>query len=97
MSTPCVHSDVQSSLTLCGVHSHGHGSSVHEILQARILEWVAIFFLQGIFPTQGLSLYLLCLLHWQTDSLPLVPDGKPYFPWLIPEGLSLVGAHLFLG
>ena len=29
------------------------GSSVHGILQARILEWVAIPFLQGIFLTQG--------------------------------------------
>ena len=28
------------------------GSSVHGILQARILDWVAIFF--SIFPTQGL-------------------------------------------
>ena len=28
------------------------GSSVHGILQARILEWIAIPFLQGIFPTQ---------------------------------------------
>ena len=27
-------------------------SSVHEIFQARILEWVALFLLQGIFPTQ---------------------------------------------
>ena len=29
------------------------GSSVHEISQARILEWVAIPFSRGIFPTQG--------------------------------------------
>ena len=34
------------------------------------------FLLQGIFPTQGLKLHLLNLLHWQTDSLPLVPPGK---------------------
>ena len=34
-------------------------------------------FLQGIFPTQGSNLYLLCLLHWQVGSLPLVPPGKP--------------------
>ena len=27
---------------------------------------------QGIFPTQGLNLHLLCLLHWQADSLLLV-------------------------
>ena len=33
--------------------------------------------LQGIFPTQGLKPLLLCLLHWQAGSLPLVPPGKP--------------------
>ena len=35
------------------------GSSVHGILQARIQEWVAIPFLQGIFPIQGSNLHLL--------------------------------------
>ena len=34
--------------------------------------------LQGTFPTQGLSPCLLCLLHWQVGSSPLVPPGKPY-------------------
>ena len=34
-------------------------------------------FLHGIFPTQGLNLRLLHLLHWQVGSLPLVPPGKP--------------------
>ena len=29
------------------------------------------FLLQGIFPTQESNLSLLCLLHWQTGSLPL--------------------------
>ena len=33
-------------------------------------------FLQGIFPTQRLNWHLLCLLHWQVSSLPLVPLGK---------------------
>ena len=28
------------------------GSTVHGILQARILEWVAMLFSRGIFPTQ---------------------------------------------
>ena len=32
--------------------------------------------LQGIFPTQGLNLHPLHLLHWQAGSLPLVPPGK---------------------
>ena len=47
------------------------GSSVHGILQARILEWVA---LEGIFLTQGSN---SCLLHWQAGSLPLAPPRKP--------------------
>ena len=33
--------------------------------------------LQGIISTQGWNLHLLCLLHWRTGSLPLVPPGKP--------------------
>ena len=33
--------------------------------------------LQGIFLTQGWNLSLLCLLHWQMDSLSLAPPGKP--------------------
>ena len=33
--------------------------------------------LHGIFLTPGSKLHLLCLLHWQVDSLPLVPPGKP--------------------
>ena len=44
-------------------------SSVHGILQARILEWVAISSSRGIFLTQASNLYLLGLLHWQVDSL----------------------------
>ena len=38
------------------------------------------FLLQGIFPTQGSNQYLLHLLHWQADSLPLAPIGKPFSP-----------------
>ena len=53
------------------------GSSVHGILQARILQLVARSLLQGIFPTQGSNPHLLCLLRWQAGSLPLVPPGKP--------------------
>ena len=45
------------------------GSSVHGILQARILEWLAISSSRGIFPTQESK---PCLLHWQEDSL-LIP------------------------
>ena len=55
------------------------GSSVHEILQARILEWAAHSLLQEgedlqkIFPTQGLNLGLPTL---QADSLASEPLGK---------------------
>ena len=35
--------------------------------------------LQGIFLTQGSNLLFFCLLHWQMNSLPLVPPGKPRF------------------
>ena len=34
------------------------------------------FLLQGIFPIQGSKPLLLCLLHWQADSLPTAPPGK---------------------
>ena len=54
------------------------GSSVHEILQAGILEWVAMPSFQGIFLTQGLNPHVLCLLHWQAGSLLLPPPGKPH-------------------
>ena len=47
------------------------GSITHGILWARILQWVAMALLQGIFPTQGLNLHLLGLLDWQADSLLL--------------------------
>ena len=51
------------------------GSSVHGILQARILEWNTCP-PQGIFPTQGSNPHLLCFLHWQAGSLSLASPGK---------------------
>ena len=48
------------------------GSSVHRILQAWIMEWVEIPFLQGIFLIRGLSPHLLLgrwiLYHWATGE-----------------------------
>ena len=61
------------------------------ILQARILERVAIPLLQGIFPTQGSNLGLP-----QADSLPSEPPGKPYcsqIDSLCPH--TLLGSPLF--
>ena len=48
----------QSCLTLCNSMDCPSGSSVHGILQARILEWAAISFSRGIFLTQELNLGL---------------------------------------
>ena len=63
----------QSCLTLCNsVDCSPPGSSVHGILQARILEWVAIPFSRrcslGIEPRSPAL---------QVDSLPCEPPGKP--------------------
>ena len=33
--------------------------------------------LQGVFPTQGSNRHLLCLLHLQVGSLPLIQRRKP--------------------
>ena len=52
-------------------------SSVHGILQVRILEWSAMSSSREIFPTQGWN-QVSCLLHWQVGSLPLAPPGKPF-------------------
>ena len=69
-----------NSLWLHGLHAHmGYsppGSSVHGIFQARILEWLAIFYFRGssrpgIKPTSLMSPALLA------DSLPLCLLGKP--------------------
>ena len=51
------------------------GSSVHGLLQITTGVGCHALF-QGIFLTQGLNPSLLCLLHWQAGSLPLVPPGK---------------------
>ena len=78
----CV-SVAQPCLTLCNpMDCSPSGSSVHGILQARILEWIAYAFLQGIFPTYGLN---LCILHWQADSLPLSHLGSPQGSLLNPS------------
>ena len=56
------------------------GCSVHGILQARILKWVAISFCRGFSQPWGSNPHLLRLLHWQADSLPLNHLGSH---WII--------------
>ena len=59
----------QSYLTLCNPMDY----TVHGILQARVLEWVAIPF-SGDIPNSGIEPRSPAL---QADSLPAEPPGKP--------------------
>ena len=59
------------------------GSSVHGDSPGKNTGVVCHALLQGIFLTQGLNLPLLCLLHWQVDSLPMRHLGNPIFNIMI--------------
>ena len=52
------------------------GSSVHWILQARILEWLAISSSRGSSRSRGQTCVPYVYLHWQEASSPLAPPGK---------------------
>ena len=52
------------------------GSSVHGILQARILEWVAISSSWDLPDPEIEPATLNVYLHWQVGSLPLTPPGN---------------------
>ena len=70
---------LQSCPTLCNpTDCSPPGSSVRGILQARILEWVAMPSSREIFPNQGLNLCLLYLLHCRWILYPLRHLGSPY-------------------
>ena len=72
-------SGIQSRLTLCSpMDSSLPGSSIHGIFQARILDGVP-FPTPGDLPNSGIKPVSLLLLHWQMDSLSLVPSGKPIY------------------
>ena len=67
----------QSCPTLCDpVDCSPAGSSVHGILQARILEWVAISISRDL-PNPGIKPGSPAL---QADALSSEPAGKPYNP-----------------
>ena len=57
--------------------------TVHEILQPRILDWVAIPFSRGNFPTQGSKLGLhhcrQILYHWATWETHLIEDKLLFY------------------
>ena len=71
------------------------GSSVHGISQARILGWVAMP-PPGDLPNSD----LLCLLHWQVGSLPIVPPGDTTgakYWGCMPATLPVTDSKLLLG
>ena len=53
------------------------GSSVHGILQARILEWVAMPFFRGSSPSRDRTLFSSVSCIAPGNSLPAEPPGKP--------------------
>ena len=65
----CVLSHVQC---FCDPMSYSPlGSSIHKIFPGKNTGVGCYFLLQAIFPSPGLNSHLLCLLHWQAESLPL--------------------------
>ena len=86
-----------------------HELYIHGILQATVLEWVAVPLLQEIFPTQGSNPGIEPRsLTLQVDSLPDEPPGKPkntrvgslsLFRWIFPTrnqtGVSCIADRFF--
>ena len=71
MKERCVCVLTISAMSLCDPMNFSlPGSSVHGIILVRVLEWVAISY-SKVLLNQGLKPHLLCLLHWQVDSLLL--------------------------
>ena len=69
---------VSSVVTLCALWTIAYQAPLSMGLSKQKC-WSGLPFplLQGIFPTHGWNPSLLCLLHWQEDSLLLAPPGKP--------------------
>ena len=80
---------LQSCLALCDPTDWSlPGSSVHGDSPGRNTRVGRQALLQGIFPTQGSNSSLLCLQHWQAESLPLGPPmekARHPTPVLLPR------------
>ena len=78
----CMHAKLlQSCLTLCDpMDCSLPGSSIHGILQSKILEWIAVPSSRWSSRTQESNPHLLCVPHWHVSSSPLVAPGKPQIP-----------------
>ena len=85
---------IQLCLTLCDPMDYSPpGSSVHEILQARILEWIATpSSRESPRPRDWTHVSYVRILPWQACSLPLAPPGKlKVGPWVTPNLVMLSG------
>ena len=71
-----------SALTVCSpMDCSPPGFSAHGILQARILEWVAIAFSSGSSEPRDQTQ----VSHVAADSLPSEPPGKPQYLAYVPK------------
>ena len=68
------------------------GSSMHGISQSRILEWVAIFLLQGIFLTRGLNPSFPSLLHCRWILYLLSYEAVQFFRSFPPSSPHTCGS-----
>ena len=80
-----------------GVLCSPSGSSVHGILQASILEWVAAPSFRGSSQPRGQTHVSYVYLHWQVGSLPVAATGNPFsrsimFDSLWPMDYSELGS-----
>ena len=78
----------QSCLAVCDPVNCGLSDSyAHGILQARLLEWVAIPFSRGIFPSQGSNSGLL---KWRQILYQLSHQGSPFISLLLLFSCSIM-------
>ena len=93
--TVCMHArSPQSWPTLCDpMDNNLPGSSVHGILQARILEWVAMGCPPGDLPDPGTEPPPLISLLLAGGFFTLVPPGKPHYPTRDLESLVIKKPH----
>ena len=75
MPASCPHPIPPCSFLINPLRYNPQSSPVHGIFQARMLEWVAISSSRES-SRLFLNPRLLCLLHWQADSLPLCYLGS---------------------
>ena len=92
----CVHAkSLQFCPTLCDPVDCWPGTSAHGILQARILEWVAMPLPRGSSWSRGWTRISEVYLLWHLGSLPLAPPGNA--KWQIRVTLCSVPKTLLPG